>query len=185
MSVLFPMCMFFMSYIPLWISILFIDIESILVKSGPFYTEYASIVSIIFAILVSIIVITIQLCCQSAEGAIKYTIESATEQKAISAEYLLYYILPLFAFNFTYWRDVVLFLLFFITLAFILLRHSYLSVNIALEFCGYRFFQCHLKTQDGIGTDRLIFTKNQLNGLTNETIYIKDLTNDFSLDIAK
>ncbi len=185
MSVLFPMCMFFMSYIPLWISILFIDIESILEKSGPFFTEYASIVSIIFAILVSIIVITIQLRRQSAEGAIKHTIESVTEQKAISAEYLLSYILPLFAFDFTYWRDVVLFLLFFITLAFLLLRHNYLSVNIALEFCGYRFYQCHFKSQDGIDTNRLILTKKQLNGLKNETIYIKHLTNDFSLDIAK
>ena len=185
MSALLPICMFFMSYLPLWISILFIEIVSILKEPGPFYTEYAAIFCIVLAMLVSIIVIAVQFRRGSTEGTTEQTVECAAAQKAVSAEYLLSYILPLFAFDFTYWRDAVLFLLFFITLAFLLLRHNCLSVNIALELRGYRFYQCRLRSQDGIVTDRLILTKSQLNGLINETICIKNLTNDVSLGIAK
>lgn len=58
------------------------------------------------------------------------------------AEYLLSYILPLFAFDFTVWNGVVLFLIFFTILGFLCIKHNYFSVNIILEMAEFRFYNC-------------------------------------------
>lgn len=43
----------------------------------------------------------------------------------ITAEYLLSYILPLFAFDFTKWDEVVKFLIFFLTFSYLCIRHGH------------------------------------------------------------
>ena len=69
---------------------------------------------------------------KNSDGSQEYTIDDVEEEKALSSEYLLSYILPLFAFDFTVWHQVILFLVFFFVLAFLCICHNYFNVNILL-----------------------------------------------------
>lgn len=147
-------------------------------------TEYISISSILIIMFFSSIVIYRSLSKRGKEGAKKLTIKSAQEEKSITAEYLLSYILPLFAFDFTLWNQVVLFLVFFLTLVFLCIRHNYYSVNIVLEAAGYRLFQCSLANSDNVKMDQLMISKQRLNELVGTDIYVLPLNNDYGLDVS-
>ena len=114
----------------------------------------------------------------------EFTIDSMEEEKAITAEYLLSYILPLFAFDFTVWHQVVLFSVFFFVLAFLCIRHNYFSVNILLELFGYRFYRCCLRNEDGVTISKVIITKERLLNRKTERILIRPINNEYSTDIT-
>ena len=113
MSILFSCSLFYLSFVPLWISVLFIDIKSIMESSANLWTEYISIACIVLFALLSLVVLLIEMCANEKEGTQPHTLCAAKEEKTITAEYLLSYILPLFAFDFTKWDGVILFLVFF------------------------------------------------------------------------
>lgn len=146
-------------------------------------TEYISICCILVFMLISSLIIYLTLHGHRREGAEKQTLKAAREEKSITAEYLLSYILPLFAFDFTLWNQVVLFLIFFLTLGFLCIRHNYHSANLLLEIAGYRFYQCGLVNDDNVKTKQLIMSKRRLNGLIEKDIYVMALNNDYSLEI--
>ncbi len=148
MSAITGFCIFFLSFFPLWISVLFIDIKSICDGNPNIWTEIISICLILLVSVISLIVLMHELNPKNADNRQEYIIVSAKEEKTISAEYLLSYILPLFAFDFTTWDKVVLFLVFFLCFAFLSIRHNYFSVNVLLELLGHRFYACELKNSD-------------------------------------
>ena len=100
-------------------------------------TEKYSVLAILILSIISLVIFALSFNKKNMSGAQEYIIDSVEEEKAISAEYLLSYILPLFAFDFTVWHQVALFLVFFFVLAFLCIRHNYFSVNILLELSGY------------------------------------------------
>lgn len=122
---------------------------------------------------------------KNADGSQEYTIDDIEEEKALSAEYLLSYILPLFAFDFTVWHQVVLFLVFFFVLAFLCIRHNYFSVNILLELFGYRFYRCTLQNEDGVSISKVVISKERLLNRKTERILIHPINNEYSADIQK
>ena len=107
MSKLFSFSLYYISFAPLWISVLFIDIKSCIENSSDLWTEKISIGVILVSALICLIVLMIELCTNGKEGTIPQTLKKAKEEKTITAEYLLSYILPLFAFDFTVWNEVV------------------------------------------------------------------------------
>ena len=120
MSKIFSLCLYHTSFAPLWISILFIDIKSCIENPSNRWTEYISIGCILISCLIALIVLLAALCANGKEGTTPVKIVTATEEKSITAEYLLSYILPLFAFDFTQWSQVILFLIFYLTLSAII-----------------------------------------------------------------
>ena len=111
MSLFIVISLFITSFFPLWISIIFIDVKSIIYNGSNLYTEIISIIAIVIVNFFSIIALCNWIKREpitSEEMKISY----ACENKTISSEYLLAYILPLFAFDFTQWDSVVLFLIF-------------------------------------------------------------------------
>lgn len=182
---LFSISLYFVSFFPLWVSVLFIDILSITKGQTDKGTEYISVGCILIAMLISIIVIYHEIHKYGKEGSTKQTIKVAREEKFITAEFLLSYILPLFAFDFTLWHQVVLFLVFFITLGYLCIRHNYYSVNMVLEIAGYRFFYCSLSNSDNVQTEQLIMSKQRLNELIGTDIYVVALNNEYRLDVSK
>lgn len=175
--------MFFLSFSPLWISVLFIDIKSIIEKQAGIVTETYSVLIIFVLTAISMVVLMLSFNQRSKNGAQEFTIESVEEEKTLTAEYLLSYILPLFAFDFTIWHQVVLFLIYFFVLAFLCIRHNYFSVNILLEIFGYRFYKCVLQNEDGITISKVIITKERLLNRKTEKILIRPLNNEYSVDI--
>lgn len=183
MSKLFLLSLYHTSFAPLWISIIFIDVKSLVEKQSNIYTETISIICIVISCCIALFVLRGALCINSREGTSAYEVISAKEEKTITAEYLLSYILPLFAFDFTKWDQVVLFLIFYFILCFLCLRHNYFSINIILEVANYRFYSCSLKNEDNIVSEQKVISRHLLNGYIGESIYLKPLNNEYRLDI--
>lgn len=182
MSLFTVISLFITSFLPLWISIIFIDVKSLICNGSNMYTEIVSIIVILIANVFSII----SLCnwikrepVTSEELKISY----ACENKTVSSEYLLAYILPLFAFDFTQWDSVVLFLIFFMTLGYICVKHNNFSVNIILEMLKYNVYDCKIKTEesDDLEIERKIISKTNLSKYKGRIVKIENLNNEYSI----
>ncbi|MCQ2533260.1 MAG: hypothetical protein MJ172_01650 [Clostridia bacterium] len=181
MSVFTSFSMFFLSFAPLWLSVIFIDAKSLWEHTPTPYTEIISISLILGVTLLSLINLMIKFNPNNLEGTESYILESAKEEKMITSEFLLSYILPLFAFNFTVWHEVVLFLIFFSIFAFLCIRHNHFSVNIVLEFMRYRFYVCELSNDDDMIINKTIITQDVLPANLGQSILIKEINNEFSV----
>ena len=80
---------------------------------------------------------------------------------------------------------MILFLIFYLTLGFLCVRHNYFSVNIILEITNFRFFICKSKNEDGQVLEQRIISHRQLNGCIGETLYLKSINNEYKLDIKQ
>lgn len=185
MSSIFSFSLYYISFVPLWMSILFIDIKSCIERSNFLWTEKISILCILIFILICSIVLVTELCTNGTEGTVSEILIQAREEKTITAEYLLSYILPLFAFDFTVWNEVILFLIFFTTLGFLCIKHNYFSVNIVLELAGFCFYTCMLKNEDGIETEHTIISHRKLTGCIGDELYLKSLNNEYKLEVIE
>ena len=183
MSAFSSLSMFFLSFAPLWISVLFLDIKSIINNETPLYTEWISICVIVVLSAVSLIILSRSLRVNDRASVLKYRLVCVEEQKSITAEYLLSYILPLFAFDFTMWDQVVLFLVYFLALGYLCVKHNHLSVNIVLELLRYRFYKCEMETEDGFPVTKFIISRAKLINHKNDIISTRPLNNECSLDL--
>ena len=96
---------------------------------------------------------------------------------------MLSYILPLYAFDFAQWDEVVKFLIFFLIFGFLCIRHNIFSVNIILEFMHYRMYDCKLKNADNKEIERIVISKNILSINKGKNIKVKILNNEYYLDL--
>ncbi len=183
MSVFFSYSLFFLSFTPLWISILFVDILNIIQNDEHLYTEYIGVGCIVFSLIFSLIVLFKELKTQCTEGTHSYTVVEVKEEKTITTEYLLSYILPLFAFDFKQWDGVILFLIFFITLGFLCIKHNNFFINIVLEIAKYNFYCCTLINEDNVQISKIVISRRKLTGCIGDDIYLKLLNNELGLDI--
>lgn len=184
MYLLFKPCLFFLSFSPLWVSIIWIDSWSIILSHNHIGTEIISICTILITSIISTLVVFKQIQKTKKVKEATKILLTAEKEKAITSEYLLSYILPLFAFDFTLWRQVSLFLLFFSVLAFLCVKHSYVYANIILEICGYSFYNCTLETEHGNSVDRIIISKRNLSVQKEHEIKIASLGSGYTLDVT-
>ena len=94
MSIFVSFSMYFLSFVPLWITVLFIDIKSLIEGGGDKWTEIISISGILLGVLTSLIILFVKFFVADDEKYV-LTIQEAKESKTITAEFLLSYILPL------------------------------------------------------------------------------------------
>ena len=183
MPLILSMCMFFLSFTPLWISVLFIDAMSIYEGGSSLQTELISIIVITVLTTFSMVILFRQFRTDKRAGIQKFRIDNVVEEKTITSEYLLAYILPLFAFDFTLWTQMVLFLIYFLTLAFLCIKHNHLSVNIVLELFGYRFYNCNLINEDEVPVSKQIISREKLTNHKTQIVSVKPINNEYSLDL--
>lgn len=183
MSVMFAFSMFFLSFLPLWIAVIFINGKSIWEGAPYIGTEIVSIALILIASVLSVISFLVSFYAKSWNGAQKYTMVSATEEKTTTSEFLLSYILPLFAFDFSVWHETVLFLIFFATFAFLCIRHSRFSVNLVLELLRYRIYSCKLES-DGVEINKTVISKSVLETITKSEVCIHPINNEYAVHIG-
>lgn len=177
-------CMFFLSFCPLWLSVLFIDIKSICEGSLNLWTEIISISLILVLTIASVIVLMLEINPENMNNCQDYEIITATEEKSITAEYLLSYILPLFAFDFTMWDEVVLFIVFFSFFAFLSIRHNHFSVNILLELLRYRFYSCELENEDGVTINKIVICRDILSAQIGGKISARSINNEYFVKLS-
>ncbi|MBF0936603.1 hypothetical protein [Abiotrophia sp.] len=185
MSKLVLSSLYFTSFMPLWVSVIFIDIKSCIENTANLWTERISLALIFLAIFISMITLFFAFRSQTKEGCVELQIKAASEDKTVTAEYLLAYILPLSAFDFTKWDQVVLFLVFFLTLGFLCIRHNHFTVNIYLEIRKYKTYTCEMENEDSKIVQCKVISKQMLNAKKGESIYLKSLNNEIKLNIEK
>lgn len=181
MSNLFKICMFVTSFIPLWISILFIEVMSLIEKTKYFWSEVIMLTLIIVILPLSVFVMISFLRKKETEAGEPYEIVNAKQEKGLTSEFLLSYILPLFAFDFTEWKSVVLFWIYFLILAFLCIRNDNVYANLVLEKMHYKFYECDLlySARDlNKSKQFLVMSKEPLASLEG-TIYITSLNKPF------
>lgn len=165
--------MFVTSFIPLWISIIVIDIWTVIestTKEWDCTTQLwenvlaATINNLLLIITVLIVIILVI----SSMTNIKIflddrmkesnkpngTIKSARRANKLSSEFLLAYILPMIAFDFSNIKAVVLFIIYFSVLAILCIRNNNVYTNIFLEFLGYKMYDCDIECQ-GLSTKHI------------------------------
>lgn len=199
--------MFFTSFLPLWISIIVSDLWSIAIKIN---TLIASIteetaVSVKFVLcLISIEMATILLLCicsvvsihaindtiKTQQSAVHHehgTIKRAKRANKLTAEFLLAYILPMIAFDYSSIKSILLFLIYFAVLTFLCIRNNNVYTNIFLEFKGYRMYECDIECSTMNGsqtyTDSLIISKNNLTQALPQEINYFDFDNYIYIEI--
>lgn len=193
--------MFVTSFIPLWIAIIVFDLwdiieyfvlifskDSILIAQvvsclSNNLIQVISIVAIIIMVMISTFGIynflkVQERSCQKSRGSIL----NAKKANKLSSEFLLAYILPLVAFDFSDLKSLALFLTYFIILAFLCIRNNNIYTNILLEFMKYRMYFCDIEcplpgNKSIIYYDSLIISKDDLTAMENMQIAYWDCDN--------
>ena len=194
--------MFVTSFIPLWLSIAVVDIwnivlcaisnwdskvkfvDNLLCALCGSIIQLISIVLIAILVLVSIVGINTFLkkkLSKTGKHLPKGTIEKATKANKLSSEFLLAYILPMIAFDFSNLQDLALFIIYFSVLAFLCIRNNNIYTNILLEFKGYHIYTCNLacKVMEDNHTyhDSIVISKIDLTQEEGNEIYDWDFEN--------
>lgn len=173
--------MFFLSFSPLWLSILLVECKSIFIdKNENIKTEIFFLVTIILLWIISFIDLYLNLHKTRNISTDTYTLNDAKECKTITSDFFLSYILPLFAFDFTQWDGTVEFIIFFCVLAFLCIRHNHFSVNIILELMKYKMYECVLLNPDDKEIERIVISKASLTVCKGKEITVKHINNDFA-----
>lgn len=156
--------MFVTSFIPLWISIIVIDVWEIVnnfVKDwDPKDTAISNfknlsinnallwITILIVGVLVVNSLLGIKHFIKARNAAInkhKGIVRLARRANKLTSEFLLAYILPMIAFNFGDAKYIVLFIIYFTVLAILCIRNNNVYTNIYLEFLGYKMYDCDIE----------------------------------------
>lgn len=103
-------------------------------------------------IMISIILSGICICClvikkeiiERKEPRPKARVCNVRRANKLSSEFLLAYVLPMVSFDFLAIRDIILFIIYFITLAIICLKNNNVYTNIFLELYGFNLYECDL-----------------------------------------
>ena len=147
------------AFIPLWISIIVSDIWAV-VERGMENWEYCESICLnifnickenwvcifivfVIGILMMISIVSINRFLKEKKSnnyPPRIKIRKAIRVNKLSSEFLLAYILPMIAFDFTKLKSVVLFVIYFGILAFLCIRNNNVYTNIWLEFKGYRMY---------------------------------------------
>lgn len=185
MNRLFKDAMFFTAFIPLWITVLFLDIVSIADESNCHIgSEVMGISCIIIGLLLSAIVIFCSMRGVQEGDYVKYRILSVEQEKGITSEFLLSYILPLFAFDFTKWVSVVEFLIYFLILGILCVRNNNVYANLLFEAKKYKFYTCEMQwvaEADATSIPMTVISKKPLTAYKGNTIEVVALNKPFYL----
>lgn len=185
MNKIYKYSTFFLSYTPLWISVSFVDLMSLFYYNtlNP-WTERISITLITIGYVVSIPNMAITLHKMGKEGSEKYEIKEVREEKTVAMEYLLSFILPMFAFEFTHWDQAVLFLIYFAVLGFLCLRHNLLVANVILEAAKYKFYYIVAEKDYGNKVERKVISRAKLVNMKEDDVYLIPMNNDWYYDVT-
>lgn len=201
--------MFVTSFIPLWISIIILDIWDLADYAITSYPKAGNslekLLSFIYdnTIQIASIIVILIVVVLGVSGINKFlrdrrnsqqnptgTILKAKKANKLSSEFLLAYILPLIAFDFSDLKSITLFLTYFAIFAFLCIRNNNIYTNIMLEFKKYRIYSCDIQrpmlgNSTIIYYDSLIISEEDLTSLENKKIKFWDCDNYIYIHIKE
>lgn len=199
--------MFITSFIPLWVTIIFLDmwdiISTILQKWNnetdfmknlkicflESIVQISSIVVIMIVLFISVRQIKKFLQIREKSSNNKTIVKQAKKESSLTTQYVLSYILPLVAFDFGKIKDLIIFLLFFFVLAFLCIRNNNIYTNIYLEFKKYKIYTCTLERtiidKPEIYENCFVLSKNNLEQYIGNEIRYWDFDNYHYINIQE
>lgn len=163
--------MFFTSFLPLWVSIVICDIWSLVengymtiisleesptsvqqtveLMKGFLFEHLIEVGSVLILVVYSIVCIChlnkIIRGQENSKNKLEGSIKVARRANKLSAEFLLAYILPMIAFDYSTCKGIVLFLIYFCVLSFLCVRNNNVYTNIFFELKGYKMYECDIE----------------------------------------
>ncbi len=181
--------LFFLSFAPLWISVMLEEIIGLRIPE-PHGTEWCVLVAIPILTIVSLGVLKSQekewqeMAQSEQDGLNTFEICDVISKRTISSEFLLSYVLPLVAFDFTKWLSFVQFLVFFATLAYLNCKYLTVSPNIVLEIRKYRHFECSIKQKCETKARTIaVLSRRDLRHLSGDTVLLPEINDLLRIDI--
>lgn len=113
---------------------------------------------------------------------------SAKKANKLTAEFLLAYILPMIAFDFSSCRDLVLFVIYFLVLATLCIRNDNIYTNIYLEAKKYKLYECDVERiimgDKYVYKNSMVISKKDITEPTNSTIQYYDCENYIYINLT-
>lgn len=186
MNKFFKWNMFVTALLPLWVSIIFKNLWD-------FFDHYNK--DKFFTLEINFVIVILILClfsCFSMISFLRYKkkdknlkegiVKKAKLENKLSSEFLLFYILPMIVFDYSKLRDVFLFCLIFLTLAFLCIRNNNIYTNILLEILGYKIYKADVGIsvldKKEINKDMLIISGKNIVLSIDNVIEFLDFEND-------
>ena len=185
MNRLFKYSAFFVSYTSLWISILYVDFMSLFYhKTSNIWAEWIGITLIVLVYIMSIVIMVRTFKSLNKENSEKFRITEVQEQRTAALEYVLTFVLPMFAFEFTEWESCILFVIYFLSLLILCSKHNLLFANMVFEVLNYRFYDVTVQDGNGRSVKRAVISKQHLENMQEENIYLRSMNNGFWFDVS-
>lgn len=193
MNGLFCSALVFLNFFPLWLVVLVRAGTSLADSSKCHGTEWCVIAGILAGIPLAYchVVNTLKKsrnATPSPDDA--FSMCNIHERKTLTAEVLLTYVLPLWAFKFTEWMGVVEFLVFFLVVVALAARHLDMTGSLFLEWLGYRYYDCNVKYpgRDDPKTESkrvMVLVKGTLSSAEGSPWYLRALNNQLMLAVKR
>ena len=195
MSKMFSISLTFLNFLPLWLLVL--------VREGKSFSEHSPCRGAEWCVIVGILAGTLftwsyvigeigKALGNAPKPGEKCVIDNIRERKTLTAEMLLTYVLPLWAFHFTEWRGVLEFLVFFLVIVGLAAKHMDMSGSLFLELLGYRYYDCEVKKViDGgvsaaaVGETRMVLVKGTLGSANGSSWYLRTMNDQLMLALKR
>lgn len=184
----------YISLIPLWISIIFklsykyfisygLNIRCDILKNHIFQIVFVIVILLLLGICWKIFgsFLNIKNKVESNNGyVVNYNIK-----RSFTMEYVFMYVLPLFAFDFISVDGIILFLIYYLFVAFLVCKYRYFTGNIICEIMQYKYYDCEIKTstQSESYLKKIVISREEIINGYNISIY--NINSEVSLDITQ
>lgn len=197
MSSFFKWNMLVTSFLPLWVSVIFVlmwDVFSLnypslgcLLAAKKFELSFALIILLVSVASVIAVTHFVSHKRKPRENSGHGKILAAQKSTTIVTDFLLTYIMPLIAFDFTEARDIALFFIYFVLIVFLNIRNGNVYSNVLFELMGYRVYVCTIEREIAgklySYADSTVISKENLSGKINHEISFFDFDNSIYLNL--
>lgn len=173
--------MFISSFFPLWVSVLILDLFKFGIKNIDTLNDSPLKIRLTIYIMVAFILISfglIPFCWfNSKNETTSYTLKNSIKEKSITTEYLLAYILPIVAYDFSEISNLILFGIYVLTLAFLCIKNDNMNVILIFELMGYSKYSCDVSYKnclnEEVNKNIIILSKSNLVKVNNQNYIIE------------
>lgn len=177
--------MYYLAFTPLWILVVLTDIFSIMDNEADLYTEKISIPFLFGAFLVALHIVRKELTSEKVDNVQPMHLKNVKEEKFAVAEFMMSFVFPMFAFDFTKYQGILLFSVFFLMFGWLCIKHNYLCVNVVLEIMKYKIYDCECVNMDKIKYEKKILSNRRLIEQSNTTVLTRRINNECLFDCGK
>lgn len=177
--------MYYLAFTPLWILVILTDIFSIM-DMKLIYTRKKQVFRFSLEhFLVALHIVRKELTSEKVDNVQPMHLKNVKEEKFAVAEFMMSFVFPMFAFDFTKYQGVLLFSVFFLIFGWLCIKHNYFCVNVVLEIMKYKIYDCECANTDKIKYAKKILSNRSLIEQSNTMVLTRRINNEYLFDCGK